>query len=142
MRAIRDLGNVFVAVASPSAPVETEPARRGDAQRRQLTVMFSDLVGSTGLSTKLDPEDLRSVIGAYHKCVAETVARFAAPGPERLSRGPRPGVDNIQIERDLLADVAKLLASRLHSAREPCRRAGIPAIGPLLRVNPPGCAAR
>ena len=38
--------------------------------------MFTDLVGWTGLSTKLDPEDLRSVIGAYHKCVAETVARF------------------------------------------------------------------
>jgi class 3 adenylate cyclase len=38
--------------------------------------MFADLVGSTALSTKLDPEDLRSVIGAYHKRVAETVARF------------------------------------------------------------------
>ena len=38
--------------------------------------MFTDLVGSTALSTKLDPEDMRSVIGAYHKCVAETVARF------------------------------------------------------------------
>jgi class 3 adenylate cyclase/predicted ATPase len=38
--------------------------------------MFTDLVGSTALSTKLDPEDLRTVIGAYHKCVAETVIRF------------------------------------------------------------------
>ena len=38
--------------------------------------MFTDLVASTVLSTKLDPEDLRSVIGAYHKCVAETVGRF------------------------------------------------------------------
>jgi class 3 adenylate cyclase len=38
--------------------------------------MFADLVGSTALSTKLDPEDMRLVIGAYHKCVAETVARF------------------------------------------------------------------
>jgi hypothetical protein len=56
--------------------METEPARRDDAERRRLTVMFTDLVGSTALSTKLDPKDLRSVIGAYHKCVAETVARF------------------------------------------------------------------
>jgi class 3 adenylate cyclase len=56
--------------------VETEPARKDDAERRQLTVMFTDLVGSTALSTQLDPEDLRSVIGTYHKCVAETVARF------------------------------------------------------------------
>ncbi len=38
--------------------------------------MFTDLVGSTTLSTRLDPEDLRAVIGAYHRCVAETVDRF------------------------------------------------------------------
>jgi class 3 adenylate cyclase len=76
LRAIRDLGSVSVAVTAPSAPTETEPTRQDDAERRQLTVMFTDLVGSTALSTKLDPEDLRSVIGAYHKCVAETVARF------------------------------------------------------------------
>jgi class 3 adenylate cyclase len=38
--------------------------------------MFTDLVGATARSTKLDPEDIRAVIGAYHKCVAETVARF------------------------------------------------------------------
>ena len=74
LRAIRELGSV--AVAAPSAHVETEPTRRDDAERRQLTVMFTDLVGSTALSTKLDPEDMRSVFGAYHKCVAETVARF------------------------------------------------------------------
>jgi class 3 adenylate cyclase len=47
-----------------------------EAERRQLTVMFADLVGSTALSTRLDPEDLRFVIGAYHKCVADTVAQF------------------------------------------------------------------
>ena len=46
------------------------------AERRQLTVMFCDLVGSTTLSTRLDPEDLREVIGRYHACVAETVRRF------------------------------------------------------------------
>ena len=38
--------------------------------------MFSDLVGSTALSTRMDPEDLREVISAYQKCVAETVQRF------------------------------------------------------------------
>jgi class 3 adenylate cyclase len=76
LRAIRDLSNVSAAVTAPSALVDIEPTRRDDAERRQLTVMFTDLVGSTALSTTLDPEDLRSVIGAYHKCVAETVARF------------------------------------------------------------------
>jgi class 3 adenylate cyclase/predicted ATPase len=73
LRAIRDLGGASIAVTASSAPART---RRDDAERRQLTVMFTDLVGSTALSTKLDPEDLRSVIGAYHKCVAETVAGF------------------------------------------------------------------
>ena len=76
LRAIRDLGSASAAVTASSAPVETEPTRRHHAERRQLTVMFTDLVGSTALSTKLDPEDMRFVIGAYHKCVAETVARF------------------------------------------------------------------
>jgi class 3 adenylate cyclase len=47
-----------------------------DAERRQLTVMFCDLVGSTALSALLDPEDLREVIAAYHRAVAEIVARF------------------------------------------------------------------
>jgi class 3 adenylate cyclase len=46
------------------------------AERRKVTVMFSDLVGSTALSTRMDPEDLREVISAYQKCVAETVSRF------------------------------------------------------------------
>ena len=49
----------------------------GAAERRQLTLMFCDLVGSTPLSARFDPEDLREIIGAYHRCVADTVARFA-----------------------------------------------------------------
>jgi class 3 adenylate cyclase/predicted ATPase len=48
-----------------------------DAERRQLTVMFCDLVGSTALSTRHDPEDLRELIGTYHRAVADTVGRFA-----------------------------------------------------------------
>jgi class 3 adenylate cyclase len=59
---------VKAAVADASAPA--------DAERRQLTLMFCDLVGSTALSARLDPEDLREVIGAYHRCVAEAVRRF------------------------------------------------------------------
>src|ERR1700716_2352426 len=56
-------------VAPPAPPIDA-------AEHRQWTVMFSDLVGSTALSARLDPEDLREVISAYQKCVAETVARF------------------------------------------------------------------
>ena len=46
------------------------------AERRQLTVMFCDLVGSTALASRLDPEDLREVLAAYHAAVAEVVAGF------------------------------------------------------------------
>jgi class 3 adenylate cyclase len=56
-----------------SAAVDATP--RDTAERRQVTVMFSDLVGSTALSARMDPEDLREVISAYQKCVAETVGR-------------------------------------------------------------------
>ena len=57
----------------PNAPSASPEDR---AERRQVTVMFSDLVGSTALSARMDPEDLREVISAYQKCVAETVQRF------------------------------------------------------------------
>src|ERR1700751_5993920 len=53
-----------------------EPKPQDTAQRRQVTVMFSDLVGSTALAARMDPEDLREVISAYQKCVADTVQRF------------------------------------------------------------------
>jgi predicted ATPase/class 3 adenylate cyclase len=49
---------------------------RNDAERRQLTVMFCDLVGSSELSARLDPEDLRRVIRAYHTCIAEVIGRY------------------------------------------------------------------
>ena len=57
------------------APLAIETAAKDTAERRQVTVMFSDLVGSTALSARMDPEDLREVISAYQKCVAETVRR-------------------------------------------------------------------
>jgi class 3 adenylate cyclase len=75
LRAIRDLGNAPVAVTAPSAPVTAEPTRRDEAERRQLTIMFCDLVGSTALSARFDPEDLRTIIGAYHSCCTELVER-------------------------------------------------------------------
>ena len=57
------------------APLATDKAAQDTAERRQVTVMFSDLVGSTALSARMDPEDLREVISAYQKCVADTVRR-------------------------------------------------------------------
>ena len=73
LRAIAELEG---GVAASPPPASTELNARETAERRQVTVMFSDLVGSTALSTSMDPEDLREVIAAYQKCVAETVQRF------------------------------------------------------------------
>jgi class 3 adenylate cyclase len=61
-------------LAAPSASTGLPP--QDAAERRQLTVMFCDLVGSTPLSTRFDPEDLREIVGIYHRCVTDTVARF------------------------------------------------------------------
>jgi class 3 adenylate cyclase/predicted ATPase len=60
----------------PDALPATDITAKDTADRRQVTVMFSDLVGSTALSARMDPEDLREVISAYQKCVAQTVRRF------------------------------------------------------------------
>ena len=62
--------------ADASAPDPTTPIARRDAERRQLTVMFCDLVGSTELAVKLDPEDMGAIIRAYQECCAECVKRW------------------------------------------------------------------
>jgi class 3 adenylate cyclase len=61
-------------IATASNAPSAHPEDR--AESRQVTVMFSDLVGSTALSARMDPEDLREVISAYQKCVADTAQRF------------------------------------------------------------------
>jgi class 3 adenylate cyclase len=78
LSAIADLRSDANATQAPSAALETRSAPPKDtaAERRQVTVMFSDLVGSTALSARIDPEDLREIISAYQKCVAETVRSF------------------------------------------------------------------
>src|SRR5262249_16696380 len=92
--AVDDRGKVLVWVGSkeqlsaltssqsvPSVPVQVDPpptlARSPlEAERRQLTVMFCDLVGSTPLSQRLDPEELRTVILAYQEACAQVIRRF------------------------------------------------------------------
>jgi len=62
--------------AKPAPAAAEEPKPQDAAERRQVTVMLSDLVGSTELAARMDPEDLREVISAYQRCVAESVRRF------------------------------------------------------------------
>src|ERR1700747_2728921 len=75
--ALRIDGSSKAASVDPATTSSAPSAHPEDrAERRQVTVMFSDLVGSTALSARMDTEDLREVISAYQNCVAETVRRF------------------------------------------------------------------
>jgi class 3 adenylate cyclase len=74
LAAIGELTGAPPATREPAAGME--PKAREFAERRQVTVMFSDLVGSTAISVRMDPEDFREIISAYQKCVARVVERF------------------------------------------------------------------
>jgi predicted ATPase/class 3 adenylate cyclase len=76
LRAIAELTSHDKEAPKLAVITAASAALQDSAERRQVTVMFSDLVGSTALSARMDPEDLREVISAYQKCVAETVRRF------------------------------------------------------------------
>jgi class 3 adenylate cyclase/predicted ATPase len=76
---------ILAAISEPTAAAQAAPEpsatsmapKTSDAaERRQVTVMFADLVGSTELSARMDPEDLRDIMSTYQKCVTETVRRF------------------------------------------------------------------
>ena len=71
--AIAKLAPTSIAEGSSEAPTSPPPSQ---AERRQLTVMFCDLVGSTALSTRFDPEELREEIRAYQNTVSDVVARY------------------------------------------------------------------
>ena len=121
---------------TPVSPEITTPAPRTDAERRQVTVMFSDLVGSTALSARMDPEDLREVISAYQKCVAETVRRFGGFVAKYMGDGvliyfgyPQAHEDDaeraVRAGLELVAAVADLKTARAPAnACRHCDRAG------------------
>jgi class 3 adenylate cyclase len=104
-----------------------QPDRSGDktleAERRQLTVMFADLVGSTALSARLDPEDMREIISAYHRCCAGQITKaggFAAKymGDGVLAYFGYPRAHEDDAERGVRAGLGLIEAvSTLHAAR-------------------------
>src|SRR5690349_187362 len=122
------------ATSVTSAPTSPPPI---DAERRQLTVMFCDLVGSTPLSTRFDPEDLREIVGAYHRCVANTVARFAGFVAKYMGDGVLvyfgyPEAHEDDAERAVRAGVAVIHAVGELATPEPMNvRLGI-ATGPVV----------
>jgi class 3 adenylate cyclase/predicted ATPase len=111
---------------APAAPIpERREATAGaGAERRQVTVMFCDLVGSTALSARLDPEDLSAVISAYHRCAAAVIERaggFVAKymGDGVLAYFGYPRADEHDAERAVRAGLTLVAAvPRLDTAAE------------------------
>jgi class 3 adenylate cyclase len=83
LRAIAELNE---AVLAPAKPV-SRPTPGDEAERRHLTVMFCDLVGSTALSARLDPEDIWRVIASYHACIGDVINRFQGTVARKLGDG-------------------------------------------------------
>jgi class 3 adenylate cyclase/predicted ATPase len=129
-----------------AAPLPTEAAGIPAAERRQLTVMFCDLVGSTALSARLDPEELREVIGAYHGCVAAAVRRFDGFVAKYMGDGvlvyfgyPRAHEDDA--ERAVRAGLAVVEAVRAIGAADPLEvrvgiATGLVVVGDLVGEGP------
>src|SRR5262245_101303 len=139
LRAIAELDEAGLGLQPAS-----QPAPPNEAGRRQLTVMFADLLGSTALSTKLDPEDLRQIIGAYHRCCAEQiakcggfVARYMGDGVLAYFGYPRAQEDDA--ERAVRAGLALVAAvAKLNPAAESTFRVrvgiatGLVVVGELI----------
>ncbi len=73
LKLLRAVATLVTSGQPPASPEITPTAPRTDAERRQITVMFCDLVGSTALSARLDPEDMREIVGAYYRCCADLI---------------------------------------------------------------------
>jgi class 3 adenylate cyclase len=125
LRVVRRTTRTAVAAAQSAAP-------RDSAERRQVTVMFCDLVGSTALSSRLDPEDLRELISTYQKCVADLVRRFGGFVAKYLGDGvlvyfgyPQAHEDDaeraVRAGLELIAAVASLKTKHPHRH---CNRPG------------------
>jgi class 3 adenylate cyclase len=131
-----------VAQSAASATSDATSAPTIDAERRQLTVMFCDLVGSTALSTRHDPEDLRELIGAYHHAVADTVSRFDGFVAKYMGDGVLiyfgyPQAHEDDAERAVRAGLAVIEAVGRLAAREDLRvrlgiATGLAVVGDLI----------
>ena len=138
--AIAGLG-MAVPTAVVAAPALGAPAQV-EAERRQLTVMFCDVVGSTALSTRHDPEDLRELIGNYHRAVAETVGRFDGFVAKYMGDGVLiyfgyPQAHEDDAERAVRAALAVIEAVSRLPAREDLRvrlgvATGLAVVGDLI----------
>jgi class 3 adenylate cyclase/predicted ATPase len=130
------------ALSGSTAPLPRPP--QGSAERRQLTIMFCDLVGSTALSTQLDPEELREIISSYHRCCAQVieksggfVARYLGDGV--LAYFGFPQAHENDAERAVRAGLALVAAiPKLEAGKGPSLRVrvgiatGLVVVGDLI----------
>src|SRR5215470_15263637 len=140
LRAIAELAATVSAAPQPAAAPELKP--RDEAERRQVTVMFSDLVGSTALAAQMDPEDLREVISAYQKCVTETVSRFSGFVAKYMGDGVLiyfgyPEAHEDDVERAVRAGLAVVDAVGRLATQEPLNvrigiATGLVVVGDLI----------
>ena len=144
LRAIAELDGV----APAAAETATEPLARDEAERRHLTVMICDLVGSTALSAQLDPEDMRAVMDAYHAACARIMlayegflAEFRGDGILAYFGYPRAHEDDaertVRAGLDIIAAVARL---ETRAAEPLAVRIGI-ATGLVVVGDPSGGSA-
>ena len=163
LKAITDLATRAGRAAAEDVPAAVRSSRPCRGRAAQLTVMFCDLVGSTPLSARFDPEDLREIVGAYHRCVADTVARFGGFVAKYMGDGVLiyfgyPEAHEDDAERAVRAGLAVIDAVG-HSPRpEPLNvrigiASGLVVVGDLIgegaaqeqawsarpRTSPPGC---
>jgi class 3 adenylate cyclase/tetratricopeptide (TPR) repeat protein len=123
--------------AAPAAASQAGGQRQPDAaaERRQLTVMFCDLVGSTAMAARLDPEELREAIGAYHRCVAQEVRHFDGLVAKYMGDGvliyfgfPRAHEDDaeraVRAGLDIVAAVRRLEAPAIPGTPAPVSSTG------------------
>src|SRR6185437_14737277 len=135
------------AETSPTSPLCDGPlaiheGAKDTAERRQVTVMFSDLIGSTALSVRMDPEDLRDVITAYQKCVAESVRSFGGFVAKYMGDGVLvyfgyPQAHEDDAERAVRASLALIDAVAALAAPEPLQMrigvaTGLVVVGDLV----------
>ena len=145
LAAIAELAPGAVPPSPPSAA--TESKLQEVAERRQVTVMFSDLVGSTILSARMDPEDLREVIADYHRCVAEIVRSSEGFVAQYLGDGVLvyfgyPQAHEDDVERAVRAGLDLIGAVSSLKTRAPLQArvgiaTGIVVVGDLMRSGNP-----
>jgi class 3 adenylate cyclase/predicted ATPase len=139
LAAITALGGSAVPAAPVAAPASDVHAA---AERRHLTIMFCDLVGSTALSVRFDPEDLREIVGAYHRCVAETAGGFGGFVAKYMGDGVLvyfgyPQAQEDDAERAVRAGLAVIDAVRALNLSQPLAvrlgvASGLVVVGDLI----------